>query len=106
MTNGDDKVEKQIEFKYIFDDDYRPVYANGAYGGINCRGEIIMHFFTERYALPKSMFNEVKEDNTVGDCVRIEPADMPIVRTISGGVILSRQSAQEIYDWLGTVLKQ
>lgn len=43
-----------VEYKYIFADDYNPVYANGAVGGPGTRGEIAINFFVERPAVPRS----------------------------------------------------
>ena len=36
---------KLIKYKYIFRDNYNPKYANGAYGGLTPRGEILLIFF-------------------------------------------------------------
>lgn len=38
----------KINFKYKFSDAYNPVYVNGAYGGVNPRGEIVINFYFER----------------------------------------------------------
>jgi len=46
-----EKTDK-IKFKYVFDPLYNPRFINGAYGGMNNTGEIVVHFFFERAALP------------------------------------------------------
>lgn len=48
-------AKKQIVIKYIFKDDYNPIYATGAFGGVNPSGDIIANFYLERHALPKEM---------------------------------------------------
>ncbi|MFC0297755.1 hypothetical protein [Geobacillus jurassicus] len=44
--------EKVVHFKYLFPDDYNPVYVNGAHGGISPQGEIVVNFYFERRPLP------------------------------------------------------
>ena len=95
----------EITFEYKQSDDYCPVYANGAYGGINPRGEIIINFFNERHPLPKTEKYKLSEGR-VGEKVMDESGDVTILRTICTGVVMSRENAQCLYDWLGTVLQK
>lgn len=95
---------EEIEFKYIFDDEYRPVYANGVYGGPNPHGELVLNFFTERWAIPKKELVNIDESGkSCGDKLT-EPQKLPVVRTISCGVIINKETASQIYDWLGRIL--
>jgi hypothetical protein len=43
---------RQVRFRYVFPDDYNPVYANGAYGGVTTQREIAIGFYVERYPVP------------------------------------------------------
>lgn len=103
---GSEKMEeeKTITFKYKFNDDYAPIYANGAYGGINPKGEVVINFFTERLPIPNSEKCEIRSDGTLGFPIEYDPEVMPILRTVSCGIILTKENAKEIYNWLGTVL--
>lgn len=96
--------EKTVTLKYKFNDDYAPVYANGAYGGTNPKGEIVINFFAERLPVPRSETYNLTEDGNLKECVSVDPKEMPIIRTVSSGIIVSKESAKEIYNWLGTVL--
>ena len=105
MSEEETKKEKgKIEFKYIFPEDYNPAYANGAYGGLSSKGEIVINFYTERVPLPYSVVNELDEENgVIGDELKRDPKnEHPLmVRFITGGVILSPSSAKTIHEWLG-----
>ena len=98
-----EKPEK-IKFKYIFQDDYNPKYVNGAFGGIGPQGEIVINFYLERVAIPKTQtFNfrngqileEVTEERTPRD------HDKSIVRVVESGIILDLTRAEIIHEWLG-----
>lgn len=95
----------EVTFEYKYDDDYRPIYANGAYGGLNPRGEVVINFFTERYPIPKSEKYKYSEGR-IGEKISEESEGITILRTINTGVIMSRDNAQSLYDWLGAVLKK
>jgi hypothetical protein len=97
------KTKTNFKFKYIFSDNYNPIYVNGAYGGINSKAEIVVHFFLERTALPNSITHEVNEDGTLGTEIEIEPKDhgTSLVRFISTGIIINLEQAKTIHKWLG-----
>ena len=95
----------EIKFEYECDDHYRPIYANGAYGGINPRGEIVINFFTERYPIPESEKFKMSE-GLIGEKISQDPAEMRVLRTVDTGVVMTMENAQSFYDWLGTVLKK
>ncbi len=92
----------KMKFKYIFDDDYNPKYANGAYGGLTPRGEIVVNFFFERTALPKSQTHEITEKGILGDEIDSDPKDLKrsIIRYVDTGIIVNPETAKIIIDWL------
>lgn len=100
--------ERQIKFKYVFADNYNPVYCNGAYGGTSTRGEIVANFFLERMPIPNSMTNLVNPDGSLGGVVTVDPEtlDETIIRHVSTGIILNEESAKAIYTWLGDQIQE
>ena len=96
---------EQVKFKYIFREDYNPVYVNGAYGGISPRNEIVANFYLERTALPNSQTYKVTKDGMMADEIKDErePKDhlSSFVRFIENGVVMNYQTAKEIHRWLG-----
>jgi hypothetical protein len=107
-AKGKSKKPDTVKFKYLFADDYNPVYANGAYGGITTKGEMVINFFLERTGLPYSETFELKEGSEIGVMVERNPEHAPpnIVRFVSTGVVLSYESAKTIRDWLDKHLAQ
>lgn len=100
VTMGDNR---QIEFKYVFSEDYNPIYCNGAYGGVATQGEIIVNFYLERMPLPKSLTHEINPDGSLSGVVETDPSDLgsKVIRYVNSGIILNEASAKSIYEWLG-----
>ena len=90
----------EVIFKYKFKEDYNPTYVNGAYGGVSCRGEIMVHFFTERFPIPYAIKNELI-DGKPGKEIEKEPDGNLILRMIETGVSMNIESAKEFHRWLG-----
>lgn len=89
------KEAKPIRIKYIFREDYNPVYANGAYGGVNPSGEIVANFYFQRHALPN-------EENIYPDRHEQLPEELEhtAIRFVENGVILSVDTAKQLAMWL------
>jgi hypothetical protein len=99
---------KTIKCKYIFEKNYNPKYVNGAQGGINPSGEIVINFYLERTALPISQTYELSEDESqTAQEVSSEPDDLKesFVRVIENGIIMNYKTAKEIHHWLGQHIK-
>lgn len=97
--------QDKIEFKYKFPDDYTPTYVNGCYGGKSPKGEVIINFFLERIPIPNSETFKLSEEGSLDSRIGVKPEAMPMIRTVPCGVIMSKESAKEIYDWLGHILE-
>ena len=100
--------EMLVKFKYIFPDNYNPIYCNGAFGGISTHGEIIANFFLERLPIPNSMTNSVNPDGTLGGVVSVDPENLDyiVIRHVSTGIVLNEESAKAIYAWLGDQIQE
>lgn len=100
-------AKKSIKFKYIFADDYNPVYINGAHGGINSQGEIIANFYLERLGLPNSLDQELTEEGGLGQVLASEPADLnqSQIRFVRNGIIMNLKTAKALHTWLGDHIK-
>lgn len=99
----------KVKCKYIFKDDYNPIYVNGAQGGINPQGEIVINFYLERNALPVSQTYEITEGKIdVSKEIESEPNDFKnsFVRVMENGVVMNYQTAKEIHKWLGSNIEK
>ncbi|MCF0065590.1 hypothetical protein MUK70_10940 [Dyadobacter chenwenxiniae] len=95
--------EATIIYKYKFSENYNPVYANGAHGGVAPQGEIMLNFFLERQSIPKKQTFEIK-DNQLGNEIaeKAEPHDFrnSFIRYIETGVVLNLKTARDVKDFL------
>jgi hypothetical protein len=98
----------QIIFKYLFDENYNPVYVNGAHGGVSPRGELVVHFYLERPGVPVSITHEVTPNGTIGAEIDEVPADFKqtLYRAVESGVVMNYDSARSFHAWLGERLKE
>lgn len=96
---------ESIKFKYLFEDNYDPEYVNGIYGGINPCGELVLHFFLERIPLP---FEETvsldDSDGSFGETIAIRPEEYKFIRSIKNGVVMNKDTAQTLLEWLQSVI--
>lgn len=99
-------IMKDISFKYIFNDDYNPQYVNGAFGGTGSQGEIVIHFYAERGAVPKRVDHTINDTGELGAPIKVYPDDcnQTFVRYIQSGIILDKKHATDIYHFLGKIL--
>jgi len=99
----------KVKCKYVFDEDYNTKYVNGAQGGVNVQGEIIINFYLERHALPKSQTFKIDEIGAVQEELpeEAEPIDLnqSFIRYIQNGVIMNYAVAKQIHIWLGKHLE-
>lgn len=102
------EAKNNIKFKYIFSENYNPVYCNGAFGGVSPQGEIVANFFLERLPIPNSITNTFDSEGNIVDILDTEPADLDnsIVRHVSTGIVLSETTAKSIYAWLGKQIEE
>ncbi len=98
----------EINFNYIYNYSYNPVYTNGVQGGFTPRGELVMHFYQERPALPKELTHEITPEGGIGPLTESDPKNLnsTMVRYIENGVTMNFQTAAMIHAWLGEQLSQ
>lgn len=101
------RLEK-VHFRYVFPETYNPQYANGAHGGPTTQGEIAINFFVERAPLPLTETYAVTPEGQLGGKIGREPEVQEgagtLVRYVTTGVIMSRDSAKRIHDFLGKAI--
>lgn len=95
--------QQQIKFKYVFPENYSPMYCNGTYGGIVSQGEIIMNFYLERMPLPNSLTHELLDNGLLGNILETDPPELhsTVIRHVCAGIVLNETTAKAIYEWLG-----
>lgn len=98
----------EINFNYIYNYTYNPTYTNGVQGGFTPRGELVMHFYQERPALPKEVTHEITPEGGIGALTESDPQNLngTMVRFIETGVTMNFQTAAMVHAWLGEQLAQ
>lgn len=102
----EENKNQNFKFKYVFDDNYNPKYVNGAFGGVNPQGEINLNFYMERFAIPKKEELQIDENSNITNITH-EPNDVEkrFIRFIQCGITMNKERAQEIYNFLGDLLR-
>ena len=99
-------VEKRehFTFRYVYPDDLRDLYVNGAWGGLTPRKEVNIHFFSERQPIPKAITHAVNDDNTLGEIVD-KKLGGNAVRLIQASLVMNLETAISVRDWLNRMIK-
>lgn len=102
-----DEKKQEAIFNYVFDNEYDPEYINGVYGGVNTNGELVMHFYFERWPLPYEERSEVDEEGRLtGNTTITEPDEFKIRRAVKTGVIINKETAISVCQWMKERLKE
>lgn len=96
---GEGKKVETVTFKYAKANDYRVIAANGVYGGPLPSGEIKADFFVEFVETPGVERFEVK-DKRLGALIDRVPSKGTWIRELQIGLLLSRNTAKSIGEWL------
>ncbi|MBF0496869.1 MAG: hypothetical protein HQK58_09910 [Deltaproteobacteria bacterium] len=99
---GVDTGEGRIKFDYIKGSYYRVVHVDGVMGGITPRGDMIhLALWNERWPIPQQMAYRLDQDGQIGSELTDERITRDaIVREVEIGMLLSRETAKRIRDWL------
>jgi hypothetical protein len=97
---------REIRFKFVYPDDYNPVFANGVWGGVTPKGELNMNFFLERHPVPKSVYHGLNEDGTMGQETRRDPEKRMYIRYLVAGVVMNYGEAKSFHAWLTSKLEE
>lgn len=92
----EDAEDAKIRYKFKFQDDYNPVYVNGVYGGFNHFGEMVIHFYQERYPIPNEQIS--KESGEIQHLP--EDFSNTRLRMVQTGVVMNESMAIVLRDWL------
>lgn len=94
-----------IKFKYVFSDQYNPIYVNGAVGGISPSGELTANFYLERQPVPREIEHEITAEGAIGPVIGSYP-EYKVIRFVQNGVVLNLSGAKSIHKWLGEQIER
>ena len=103
---------KFIEFDYLKSNLFRVVHSTGAHGGPSPKGGIEMAFYADRNPIPQKSFHPILASGKPGE-IKIGPENVAmrqgrpaIVRDVEVQIVMPLDAATELYEWLGSVLRQ
>jgi len=99
-----EKQKQQVKFKYIIPDHIQDCHVSGVYGGMNPKGEITMHFFNERPAIPKEAIITIDDDGTTAETKHTFGADL--IRIIQASMTVDFDTAVAIHEWMGRKIEK
>jgi hypothetical protein len=109
----EEPLPKTVRFIYTKSDDHKVIYANGIHGGITLQGEVTFDLFLEQRLATKAEIHSIKEDGTLGPRTKTEPEIEPpeqgqaiVIREKMIGVVLCRDAAENIANWILSKVKQ
>ncbi len=92
-------MDREIIFRFERDPEYRIITANGAWGGITPRGELMFDLFFEHIDLPEEVTYMATPDGLGPESSR-SPNPTPIVRDALVGVVMTPENAENLGRWI------
>jgi hypothetical protein len=90
---------ERVRFYYLKSPQFRVIHSDGAVGGVTPRGFIHLALYSERPAIPQSQEHPISPEGRILDPTDTE-GKRGIVREIDVDVIMPKQAAIELRDWL------
>lgn len=101
----DSPTNEKITFHYIKNQGFRVLHVDGCIGSITPQGNIHLSVFSERPAIPRELTHKLTDNHEVGEIVERVSRE-GIVREMDADLILTLNTAKNIYQWLGEKINQ
>jgi hypothetical protein len=112
MQKNNSKKEKsqpipdKIRFDYIKSDQHREIFVEGVHGGLTPKGRIQMSLFCERQPIPRQIVHKF-DGVQLGPEIKSERLSRDaIIRSVDATLILDLETAEVLYKWLGSKIKE
>lgn len=98
--------KREVVFHYVEDGDSRTYYANGAFGGVSPKGEIVVNFFIDHTPIPTVEAFAVDSAGMMGKQTRreekyeTEQGQLHVQRRVVARMVMNLADAQSIAQWL------
>lgn len=96
---------EELSFLYERADGYRIVASNGAFGGTTTQGDFRIDFYVETPEVPTMVRHKIV-DRTLGEIIERLPTEARIVRQLQFGVLMSRDQARNLAEWINRKLAE
>jgi hypothetical protein len=95
----------KVRFFYIKGNHFRVLHVDGALGGITPRGFLHFSVYSERPAIPQTAEHQVSIEGRLSEPLSQE-GKQGIVRELDADLIMTKQTATELRDWLSKRIEQ
>lgn len=93
-------MPEQITFEYKISPMYTVYGVSGVFGGVNGQGQVIMNFFNERHAIPRTQTYAVLEKGVIGEQPLSEEKKTFIIRDVMFAISINRATARSFAHFL------
>jgi hypothetical protein len=86
---------------------YRTIHSDGVIGGLTPKNMVNLNFYSTRNTIPKSVNHSLDATGKLDKKgIRSEDSEIGILREIEAGVYISKETAEEIFEFLKKILKK
>lgn len=99
MSKEGNGQTQKIVVEYKESPDYRVIPANGAWGGLTPRGQVMMALYVEHANTPRSVTHDVQEGK-LGPEISRETSSGTFIRQLQVGIMMDPDTAESVAKWL------
>ncbi|EKT3958620.1 hypothetical protein AAIP55_002392 [Flavobacterium psychrophilum] len=103
----EEEKKASINIYYEKNPSYRTIHSDGVIGGLTPKNMVNLNFYSTRNTIPKSInhsinsFGKLEKEGT-----RSEDSKTGIIREIETGIYISKETAEEMFEFLKKILKK
>lgn len=99
MSQG--RLPTKIRYEYIQENNAKPNYTHGVWGGLSPLGEIEVNFYVESDKIPEFSERRMDEEGTLGpEMAPYNENERIIIRNIHSKILINYQTAKALIEWL------
>ena len=101
-----ERLPKRLKFLHNIPADYKIYPANGAWGGVTARGDLLLHFFIEHQIVPKEQIQDVKADGSLAPLEVLPKEEVEVARDMQVGIMINLDQAADVAKWMLAKVEQ
>jgi len=93
-------LPREITFEYKISPNFAVYSVTGVIGGLNAQGQVIMNFFNERSAIPKTQKHAISPTGKLSDAPIEEERKSGVIRDVMFAISINSSTAKSFAKWL------
>lgn len=90
---------EEIDIEYIKSGSYQEIYANGVYGGITPRGDLMIDLISEYAKRPSVETYKVEDGSRLGERIKVE-GEPVVIRERQASLFMQPNNARGMAEWV------